>query len=231
MRKNIRLTLPLLMGYIPLSIAFAVAWLQAGLPVWGALLTSIILYAGSMQFLLIGLLATDVGLDTILLATLAVNLRHIFYGLSFPTAPFRGHPLALGYSIFALTDEGYSAISTIDTNDRDSYRSITACLAILQGSWVFGTTIGLVAGSLLPNTVIGFDFALCGVFLVLAQNHYYRRERRPAMALGFLGIIVALIAVHGFAVDKQKMLAIAIGVLTVLLFVLPRDKVLIRSAA
>lgn len=229
MHKNIRLTLPLIMGYLPLSMAFAVAWLQAGLPAWGALLASTVLYAGSMQFLLVGLLATGVGLDTILLATLAVNLRHVFYGLSFPTTPFRGHPIALGYSIFALTDEGYSVISTIDTNEPDSYRNITACLAILQGSWIFGTLTGLVAGSLIPDTVIGFDFALCGVFLVLAQNHYYRCERRPAMAIGLLGIIVALVAVYGFAVDKQKMLAIAIGVLTVLLFILPSDKVLTRS--
>ncbi|SUO95600.1 AzlC family ABC transporter permease [Suttonella ornithocola] len=219
-----RLTLPLLLGYVPLAIAFAVAWMQAGLPAWGALLASVFLYAGSMQFLLIGLLVVQANWETVFVAALAVNLRHIFYGLSFPSVLYRHHPLAFLYSVFALTDEGFSLVEQLK-RDKD-YRKITIALMLLQIYWVFGTLIGILIGAFIPVEIVGFDFALCGVFVVLAQNHYYHRSRRPAMLLGAIGMVCGLIAVYLFGVDKNQLLLIAISVLTVLLLGLPRQQVL-----
>ena len=83
------LTIPILLGYIPLAIAYAVMWTQNGLPALWALVASTFLYAGAMQFLLAGLLANGTSLGAVALATLAVNLRLIFYGFSFPTAAAR----------------------------------------------------------------------------------------------------------------------------------------------
>ena len=110
-RRAFILTIPILLGYIPLAIAYAVMWTQNGLPALWALAASIFLYAGAMQFLLAGLLVNGTSLGAVALATLAVNLRLIFYGFSFPTAAYRGRPLLLAYSIFALTDEAYSLIA------------------------------------------------------------------------------------------------------------------------
>lgn len=228
MRDTFRLTIPILMGYIPLSIAFAVAWVQADLPAWGAILASVFLYAGSMQFLLIGLLTAGVGLDTVLLATLAVNLRHIFYGLSFPTAPYRGHPLALGYAMFSLTDEAYSVISQLPKNTE--WQKISAVLLLCQGYWLAGTLIGIIAGALIPPSIFGFDFALGALFLVIAQNHAYRRERRPALALGLIAIAIAFAAVYCLHISEQQILAIAISLLLALLCILPRRAILPEGA-
>ena len=85
-RRAFILTIPIMLGYIPLAIAYAVMWTQNGLPALWALVASTFLYAGAMQFLLAGLLATGTSLGAVALATLAVNLRLIFYGFSFPTA-------------------------------------------------------------------------------------------------------------------------------------------------
>ena len=67
MREALRLTFPIMMDYIPLGLAFVVTWVQQGLPWWAAIAASVFLYAGSMQFLLVGLLAASVDLGAVLL--------------------------------------------------------------------------------------------------------------------------------------------------------------------
>lgn len=218
-----RQTLPVLMGYVPLGMAFAVYWSQQGLPWWGAVLASLVLYAGSMQFLLVGLLAAGADLGGIALAALAVNLRHIFYGLSFPQQAFAGHPWALSYAVFALTDEAYSLISQY--GGRADYRHIVLIQGLCHAYWCVGTIAGLMIGALLPPYVIGFDFALAALFVVLAQNHFYRRERRALLALGAIAALLALIAVQLGLLPARQTLAAAIAVLLVLLWIAPRNRV------
>lgn len=215
-----RESIPVLMGYIPLGAAFAVYWTQQGLPWWGALFAGLVLYAGSMQFLLVGLLAAGVDLAAIALAALAVNLRHLFYGLSYPVEAFKGHPLALCYAVFSLTDEAYSLTARHDA--QTDYRKILLLQALCHSYWLAGTALGLLAGALLPPHIIGFDFALAALFVVLAQNHYYRRERRLLLALGALALAGALCLVHLAALDARQTLAVAIALLLIMLFALPR---------
>lgn len=219
----LRQSVPVLMGYVPLGIAFAVYWSQQGLPWWGALLASLVLYAGSMQFLLVGLLASGVDLAAIAVAALAVNLRHAFYGLSYPAQAFAGHPLALSYAVFSLTDEAYSLVSQYD-GDSD-YRVIVWLQVLCHSYWLLGTILGLGLGALLPPQVVGFDFALAALFVVLAQHHYYRRERRRYLLLGAIAIGLALLLVRLQWLDGRQTLAVAIAALLAMLFCLPRAKV------
>lgn len=219
----LRQSVPVLMGYVPLGMAFAVYWSQQGLPWWGALLASLVLYAGSMQFLLVGLLASGVDLAAIAVAALAVNLRHAFYGLSYPAQAFAGHPLALSYAVFSLTDEAYSLVSQYD-GDSD-YRVIVWLQALCHSYWLLGTILGLGLGALLPPQVVGFDFALAALFVVLAQHHYYRRERRRYLLMGAIAIGLALLLVRLQWLDGRQTLAVAIAALLAMLFCLPRAKV------
>lgn len=216
----LRQTIPVFMGYIPLGIAFAVYWSQQGLPWWGALLASLVLYAGSMQFLLVGLLASGVDIAAVAVAALAVNLRHAFYGLSYPAQAFAGHPVALSYAVFSLTDEAYSLVSQYDKNT--DYRKIVLMQALCHSYWILGTILGLALGALLPPQVVGFDFALAALFVVLAQNHYYRRERRPLLLLGAAAIALTLVLVHLQCLNPRQTLAVAIALLLVMLFFVPR---------
>ena len=215
-----RESIPVLMGYVPLGMAFAVYWAQQGLPWWGALLASLVLYAGSMQFLLVGLLVAGVDLAGVAFAALAVNLRHAFYGLSYPQQAFAGHPVALSYAVFSLTDEAYSLVSQYDKNT--DYRKIVLIQALCHSYWILGTILGLVLGALLPPQVVGFDFALAALFVVLAQNHFYRRERRPLLLLGTAAIAIALMLLHLEWINSRQTLAVAIATLLVMLFFVPR---------
>ena len=212
-RRAFILTIPILLGYIPLAIAYAVMWTQNGLPALWALVASTFLYAGAMQFLLAGLLATGTSLGAVALATLAVNLRLIFYGFS-----SRGRPLLLAYSIFALTDEAYSLIAPMG-RDTDP-RLIARIEALCQLYWIGGTALGLLLGQIIPPALTGFEFALTALFIILAQSHSYYRERRPAQAYGLIAILIALATV-----SDRNVLATAIAILLALLCLTPRKTI------
>lgn len=76
------LSIPVAMGYVPLGMVFGFLFVQAGAVWWLAVAASVLVFAGAAQFMMVPMLALGLPLASIALATLVVNLRHIFYGLS-----------------------------------------------------------------------------------------------------------------------------------------------------
>ena len=103
-RYALRKSVPVFLGYIFLGVAFGIVLEASGLTWPWALLTSALIYAGSMQFALIPLIGSATPLPTIALMTLLVNSRHLFYGLSFVDM-YREMGRRRPYMIFSLTDE------------------------------------------------------------------------------------------------------------------------------
>jgi 4-azaleucine resistance transporter AzlC len=136
----------------------------------------------------VGLAVTSAPLLVVASTTLIVNLRHVFYPLSFPLGRVDG-VLAKVYSTYALTDEAY-AVTSVEPRDWTS-RRILLVQFVFQVAWVSGATIGALAGSALPiERVQGLDFALTALFVVLAIDAY-RVRPEPLLALGAAGCAVA----------------------------------------
>ena len=81
-RNTFSLTLPVMMGYLPLGAVFGVLWVDAELTWYWAPLMSILVYAGALQYLAVGMLTAGIGWLDLAVASLLVNFRHLFYGLS-----------------------------------------------------------------------------------------------------------------------------------------------------
>jgi 4-azaleucine resistance transporter AzlC len=205
----IRDTIPVAMGYIPLGTAYGLLVTNAGLDWYWAPVSSLTIFAGAMQFLSVGLLTAGTPLATVATTTLVINFRHVFYGLSFPFHRLEGFFQKL-YGLFALTDETYSLVAS-KQDENLSGRRIHLIQVFSQMWWVLGSTLGAVASVLLPSSIEGLDFALTGLFVVLAQEHAYRRENLRSMAYG---LIAALIA---YAMGSDQFLTIAIGAFLVIL--------------
>ena len=97
-------SLPVLFGYLFLGSAFGIMLYEAGYNVLWAILISVVVYAGSGQFLLVSLLSSAASLPTVAFMTLFVNSRHIFYGLSY-VETFKKGGWRYPFMIFSLTDE------------------------------------------------------------------------------------------------------------------------------
>lgn len=178
------------LGLVPLGLAFGVFVTQSGLDWWWASAFTSLIYAGSFEFLLVGLLGAAAPLTTITLTASLVNVRHVFYALSFPLDRVRGG-LAKAYSTFALTDEAY-ALTTVERARSWSGRRVIWLQGFMHLYWVGGATAGALLGSLIPDGVTGLDFAMTALFAVLAVDAV--RERRGDLPTPLLALLSALVA-------------------------------------
>lgn len=184
-----RNVLPASVAVMPLGLALGVLLVRSGLPWWSAPLLAGLVFAGSLEFLLIGLLSAVAPLSQIALTTLLVNFRHVFYAISFPLHRIKGRT-AKAYSMFALTDEAYAL--TLQA-ERRSY-SATRILAIqifFHASWTFSVLCGALLGGLVPEWIQGLEFAVTALFVVLAMEAFKAYRSVPLSLLALASAVLA----------------------------------------
>lgn len=210
LRPAFTVTIPVLCGYLFIGFAFGVMLRDAGFaPPW-AFLSSLTIYAGSGQYLLVSLLSANASLVTVAVMTLLLNCRHIFYGLSF-LEQFQQMGRAKPYMIFSLTDETYSLLCSLKTPEDVDPNAMRLAIALLdQSYWIIGSVIGAVIGGVLPFDSAGIDFAMTALFTVIFVEQWKNNKCHiPA----FLGLGAAAVSLALLGPDKfilPAMLAICV---------------------
>lgn len=193
------LTVPVAMGYVPLGAVFGFLFVQAGAAWWMAVLASVFVFAGAAQYMMIPMLAAGSSIGGIALATLILNLRHVFYGLSLLNrVPSSG--LKRWYLVFGLTDETYSLLTALPATA--SHRQMVLVTLLNQGWWVLGSAIGAIAGAQARIGLTGLDFTLTALFAVLAVEQWRTRKGSAPLwvALAAYGIAYILSAPHALVI-------------------------------
>lgn len=204
------LTTPVAMGYIPLGTVFGFLFVQAGAEWWVAILSSVLVYAGAAQYMMVPMMAAGLPLGAIALATGVINLRHVFYGLSLlPQWPERGW--ARWYLVFALTDETYSVLTTLPPQTPPRQRLLLA--ALNQGWWVLGTALGALIGAQAQVPLVGLDFVLASLFAVLTVEQWRHRFSAAPLwvALAAYGLAYALLPQHALSIAMGLCVLAALG--------------------
>ena len=184
-------SIPVLLGYLVIGIAFGLLMTDSGYPWWLSLAMSAVMYAGAGQFIAVGLFAAGTSLWEAALVQLVVNARHIAYGFSM-LSRFRNTGIFRYYLIFGMTDETFALLSSMPEGDNtDQKKFMLFVTALDQGYWIAGTLIGAAAGSLFPFSTEGIGFALTALFVVLMIEQILK-VRRPGIF-----IISAIAAVSG----------------------------------
>ncbi|WP_404413256.1 AzlC family ABC transporter permease [Vreelandella aquamarina] len=180
-------TLPVMFGYLPLGAAFGILAIEVGISGYAALAMSVFIYAGAGQFLALALLAAGAGLTEVAVATLMLNSRHVFYGLSL-LKRFQGAGLKKPYLIFALTDETYSLLTSQPAENEPSHALDFRISLLNQSWWVLGSLMGVGLGSAALFDSQGIEFALTALFIVLTLEQACRlRQSRPFVIALFTG--------------------------------------------
>ena len=204
-------TLPVMTGYLVLGLGFGIIMKTNGYGILLAFAMSLFIYAGSMQYIAIGLLAGGASLITIALTTLIVNARHLFYGISM-IGKYKNTGKRKPYLIFALTDETYSLVCNdnlvMEEKERADYYFWVSLLN--HGYWLLGSVAGAVVGTVLSFNSEGIDFALTALFLtVFLEQWLTNKKHTPAM----IGVGVSVVCLLIFGSDKfliPTMLVIAL---------------------
>ncbi|MET7906638.1 AzlC family ABC transporter permease [Streptomyces sp. NPDC005336] len=183
------------LAMFPLGIAFGILVVHSGLDWWWATAFTAVVYAGSLEFLLIGLVVAVAPLAQIAVTAFLVNIRHVFYALSFPLHRVRG-AAGKAYSTFGLTDEAY-ALSTARPAETLTGGRILWLQVFLQVYWVAGGTAGALFGALVPARLVGLDYALTALFVVLFLDAYRAQRDIPTPALALGSALIAMVVFPG----------------------------------
>ncbi len=208
-------SLPVLSGYMVLGIGFGIVLEKNGYGFIWALLMSGLIYAGSMQYAGVELVAAFASLPVIAITTLMVNARHLFYGISM-IDKYKNAGLKKPYMIFALTDETYSLVCyTKYETQKDRHLYCFFVSLFNQCYWVTGSVLGSLIGSALPFDTTGIEFSMTALFVtVFVEQWITAKNHLPAIA----GLLCSVICLVVFGKDSfliPSMIAILV-VLTVM---------------
>ena len=81
-KKAFPYTIPVLTGYLFIGIAFGVMYAEKGYSFLWAILMSVMVYAGSGQYLAVNFFVPGISFIQVIFLTFMVNVRHVFYGIS-----------------------------------------------------------------------------------------------------------------------------------------------------
>ena len=191
-KKAFPYTIPVIIGYLFLGITYGIMVSQAGYNPLFAPLMSMTMYAGSMQFVILPLLKSDISFIAIIILTLSVNIRMMFYGVSL----LKDYKNSRSKFLFILTlsDETFAIDTAVkppeDVNKADFYLAIGIINYLI---WIFSSYLGAILGGMINFNTMGMDFVLTALFLVLLVEQYFSTPNHKPLKVGLAIAIASLL--------------------------------------
>ncbi|MER3114843.1 AzlC family ABC transporter permease [Bacillus altitudinis] len=178
-------TLPILTGFLFLGSAYGIFMNSLGFHPVYATLMSLLIFAGSMEFVAANLLLTAFNPVNAAFLTLMLNARHLFYGLSM-LDKYKGTGKKKGYLIFGLCDESFAINSTAKIPENIDKGWFLFFVTLLNHFyWVFGATIGGLFGSFIHFQTKGLEFVMTALFVVIFLDQWMKEKKHYSSMIGF----------------------------------------------
>ena len=209
---------PLQLGVIPFGMLYGIGAVAAGMPVWLAQLTSMVVFAGAAQLVIVQMLSAAAGALPIGLTAALLNLRHLLY-----SASVAGHVrhLPRRWRVvlpYLLTDEAYAVAILRYTRpaaaDQEQAEPdlrhwyFLGCGLTLWGCWQLSTALGIAFGARIPPEW-DIDFAVPLTFIALLTLLVKERAGQAAALVAAL----AVLALAALPFRLGLVLAIVLGLL------------------
>jgi len=192
-KKAFPITIPIMLGYVPLGIGFGLIMANAGYNAVWAFFSSLTIYSGTGQYMSVDFLSSAAPLLEITLIIFIMNSRMMFYGLSF-LERFNDFGLRKWYMIFSLTDETYAVLCTIKAPEGVDEKKFMFCISAMnQSYWVIGSVIGALLGSVIRIDITGVDFILTALFVVLCMDQWKKYKTHQPFWIGLFCSLIMLI--------------------------------------
>lgn len=202
-------TLPVMAGYMVLGFGFGIISEKNGFGFWWVLAMSVFVFAGSMQYVAVGLLTSGASLITTAMTTFMVNARHLFYGISMLEG-YRDAGRKKPYLIFALTDETYSIVCSGEYPEGTNKHSYYLAVSLMnQCYWVTGSVLGAIVGSSFSFNSAGIEFAMTALFITVFVEQWKSTENHIPAMTGVLAsaICVMIFGSEGFLIPAMLIIS------------------------
>lgn len=212
-RQGVVTSTPVVVGYLPIGIAYGILARQAGFSLFQAVSLSLFVYAGAAQFIAVSMITAGANPVTIIATIGLVNLRHVLYSAS--VAPFLQK---IGISrllvlAFGLTDEAFAVESVVLAQGAKTPSYIFGLQLAPYLAWNAGSLLGgLLGGWLSGIQALGLDFALPAMFIALLIPLIKNRETViTAIVSGFLSLVLSLFLKGSWNIILATLFAATLG--------------------
>ncbi|BHH82865.1 AzlC family ABC transporter permease [Desulforhopalus sp. 52FAK] len=211
--KGAQRAVPIVLGYVPIGFAYGVLAGKSGMSDTNTLLMSLIVFAGSAQFIAVGLFASGTGPAAVILTTFVVNLRHMLMAASLAPYMSGWKKRYLALFSYELTDETFALHSSRAVELKDCKVEALSLNLTAQLSWVTGTVLGIVASGLIGDVKpLGLDYALAAMFIGLLVGQCENKIRVcTALISGILATLFYLLGLQQFHIILATVLAATMG--------------------
>lgn len=192
-------TIPILAGFLFLGITYGIYMNVSGFSFIYPMLTSMVVFAGSAEFILVNMLLGVFDPIQTFLMILMINARHLFYGISL-LEKYTGTGIKKLYLIFGMCDESFSINCSVDIpEDADKGWFMFFVTLLNHTYWVTGATLGGIFGSFISFNTEGLDFVMTAMFVVIFLEQLLKEKNHISSASG---IILSVISLLIFGPDK-----------------------------
>lgn len=211
--RGMKRALPIVLGYVPIGFAYGVLAGKSGISEANTLLMSLVVFAGSSQFIAIGLFASGSGVAAAILTTFVVNLRHMLMAASLAPHLSGWRKRHLAWFSFQLTDETFALHSSAASRLNDCRPEVLALNMTAQASWVAGTILGIVASGLIGDIgPLGLDYALAAMFIALLVGQCENKARVVTAVLsGLVAVLLNLLGWQQFHIIVATIVGASLG--------------------
>ena len=188
-------SIPIMVGYFPVGVAYGILMENAGYNFIWSLFSSLFVYAGSLQMLMVSFLVNNVPLFTIMITALLLNSRHLFYGISF-IEKFKKYGFWKYFLIFTLSDESYSLLCSYKDKEEVEEKWIHIFSAFfIWVYWILFSALGGLVGKLITFDTTGIDFALTALFVVILVEQWKSCESKLPGIIAVISSIIWILIV------------------------------------
>lgn len=208
-------TIPILAGFLFLGMTYGVYMNVSGFPFWYPMIMSLVIFAGSVEFVTVNLLLGAFNPLQAFAMALMINARHLFYGISM-LDKFKGAGVKKLYLIYGMCDESFSINCTAEIPpevDRGLFMTFVTLLNQLY--WFIGSTLGGIFGTYINFSTEGLDFVMTAMFVVIFLEQWLKDKKHTPALLGLGLSLICLIAFGAENFIIPSMLAI-LAVLTLI---------------
>jgi len=189
-------TIPIMAGYVFLSIAYGVYMNAFGFNFLYPMFMSMLIYAGTVQFVAVGLLMAVFDPLNAFFLTLMINARYLFYGISMLNK-YRINGLKGAFLVFGMSDETFSINLTADIPEDIDESWFMFFVTILNYTyWVSGSILGGLFGELIEFNTKGLEFAMTAMFIVIFLEQWLKEKSHSSSLLG-LGVSASCLIIFG----------------------------------
>lgn len=203
-------TLPICIGFLFLGISYGFLMRSKGFSFIYPLLMSMLIFAGSMEFVTVNLLLLPFNPITTFLLTLMVNARHIFYGISMLDR-YKNCGIKKYYLIFGMCDESFSINSSVTVpSDVDVGWFMFWVTFLNHIYWVTGAVLGGLLGYIIHFDTTGIEFVMTALFVVMFINQWEESKHHLPAMIGISCSLLCLIVFNqNFMIPAMLMIVLS----------------------